>query len=196
MNGFKINEIFYSLQGEGFFTGVPSVFIRFSGCNLKCPFCDTDHTNGKYMSMEEIIDEANKYPARHIVLTGGEPALFVTEEFIDRLKSATGNFIAIETNGTRKIPQNIDWITMSPKFEFCGNAGQLAIVKCDELKVVYQNQDLSKYNHIEASYRFLQPCDCHNDKLNSVITKQTIETCLKNPEWRISLQIHKYLQIK
>ena len=103
----RVNEIFYSLQGEGFFTGTPSIFIRFSGCNLKCPFCDTDHSPHTEMSPQEIAKASSAYPATHVVLTGGEPSLQVTEELIELLH-AEGKFVAIETNGTHPIPDNID----------------------------------------------------------------------------------------
>ena len=69
----RINEIFYSLQGEGNFTGIPAVFIRFSGCNMRCSFCDTKHESFKEMTEEEIISTVNKYPSSHVVITGGEP---------------------------------------------------------------------------------------------------------------------------
>ena len=79
----KINEIFYSLQGEGFHTGTPAVFVRFSGCNLKCSFCDTQHEEGVLMSDEEILAEVVKYPAVTVILTGGEPSLWIDREFVD-----------------------------------------------------------------------------------------------------------------
>lgn len=81
----KINEIFYSLQGEGFHTGTPAVFVRFSGCNLKCSFCDTQHEEGVWMSDEEILAEVGKYPAVTVILTGGEPSLWIDREFVDCL---------------------------------------------------------------------------------------------------------------
>ena len=96
---YKINEIFHSLQGEGFYTGTPAVFVRFSGCNLRCAFCDTSHQDGQMMSLEEIINEVNKYPlAPLVVLTGGEPSLFIDEDFVVVLKQKTGKQVAIETN--------------------------------------------------------------------------------------------------
>lgn len=195
MKTYKINEIFYSLQGEGLYTGTPSVFIRFSGCNLKCPFCDTDHSSFDEMTLDEIKEEIAKYPVSHVVLTGGEPALFVDEDFVSSLKSVGQRRIAIETNGTRTLPANIDWITLSPKFEYAGDAAKLAICKCDELKVVYQGQDLSVYDGIETSNRFLQPCDCGNKLINSTLVEKAVSECLRNPKWRLSLQVHKLLQI-
>ena len=93
----KINEIFYSLQGEGFHTGCPAVFIRFSGCNLKCSFCDTRHEEGTLMSDEEIIETINNYPSDKIIITGGEPSLWIDQIFIDKLHAAR-KYICIETN--------------------------------------------------------------------------------------------------
>ena len=192
---YKINEIFYSLQGEGYFTGTASIFVRFSGCNLKCPFCDTQHSNGVKMTDAKIIKEINRYPARHIVLTGGEPSLFINEMLLDKIKEQTGKYIAIETNGTHPLPKGIDWITLSPKFEFCDNAS-LKITGCNELKVVFRDQDLSIYDNINAEHRFLQPCDCGNPNINKSIQKKAVQYCLDHPEWRLSLQTHKLLGIQ
>ena len=91
----KINEIFYSLQGEGFHTGTPAVFIRFSGCNLKCSFCDTQHEEFHTMTDDEIVREVCTYPCRMVILTGGEPGLWIDSELIRALHAA-GKYIAIE----------------------------------------------------------------------------------------------------
>ena len=99
----KINEIFYSLQGEGFHTGTPALFIRFSGCNLKCSFCDTKHEEGEWMSDEDIVAKAKECPAKMVVLTGGEPSLWIDEAFVEKLHQA-GKYVCIETNGTHPIP--------------------------------------------------------------------------------------------
>ena len=96
----KINEIFYSLQGEGYHTGTPAVFIRFSGCNLKCDFCDTRHEEGEMMTDEDIVNEIGKYPAVMVILTGGEPSLWIDDAFIDLLHRAAGMCaIGIESRG-------------------------------------------------------------------------------------------------
>ena len=179
----KINEIFYSLQGEGYFTGSPSIFVRFSGCNLKCPFCDTEHTHGQWMEDDEIFSAISPFPASHLVLTGGEPSLFIDEALIDRFHNA-GYFVQIETNGTQLLPENIDWITCSPKSD-----AQLALTKADELKIVFTGQDISVYDTFEARYRFLQPCSNRN-------TDKVIDFLLKNPGWRLSLQTHKFIDIR
>ena len=112
----KINEIFYSLQGEGCFTGTPMVFVRFSGCNLACEFCDTHHTEGRMMDDAEILAAALVFPARRVVLTGGEPSLFIDEAFI-AMWHKHGYTVHIETNGTCELPAGIDWVTCSPKID-------------------------------------------------------------------------------
>jgi organic radical activating enzyme len=195
---YRINEIFYSLQGEGFHTGTPAVFVRFSGCNLRCHFCDTKHQEGIIMSTQEIVDEVNKYPhAPMVVLTGGEPSLFVNEAFVAELKQKTNKTIAIETNGTRPLPSNLDWVTLSPKTAFAGGDIFSCIIKrCNELKVVYLGQDLAQYEDVEARHRFLQPCFCENETLRQANMKACVDAVMQNSGWRLSLQIHRVLNIR
>ena len=193
----KINEIFYSIQGEGYHTGVPAVFVRFSGCNLNCSFCDTKHQEGNTMSLYEIINEVKKYPhARMVVLTGGEPSLFINQSLSDALKRA-GKYIAIETNGTHELPEGIDWITLSPKSSFAGgDTAPVVLTQCDELKVVYLGQDLKQYNHIKANHRFLQPCYCDNDDIRNYTMQSCLNAVLNSDCWRLSLQTQRVLNIR
>ena len=195
---YRINEIFYSLQGEGFHTGTPAVFVRFSGCNLRCAFCDTQHQTGENMSLEEIANEIEKHPiAPLVVLTGGEPSLFIDEAFVAVLKQKTGKRIAIETNGTRPLPSNLDWVTFSPKTAFEG--GELepcVLTSCDELKVVYLGQDLAQYDKIQAKNRFLQPCFSEDETQRIANMKACVEAVMHNPNWRLSLQTHRILNIQ
>ncbi len=177
----KINEIFYSLQGEGFHTGTPAVFVRFSGCNLKCSFCDTRHEEGTLMSDEEILQAISAFPSNVVILTGGEPSLWIDQAFIDLLHQA-GKYICIETNGTNPLPQGIDWVTCSPK------GAPLKLAHMDEVKVVYTGQDLTKYAGLKATWHFLQPCSCRN-------TQEVVEYILHHPQWRLSLQTHKLINI-
>lgn len=179
----KINEIFYSLQGEGFHTGSPAVFVRFSGCNLKCSFCDTKHEDGVMMSDREIVEEISKYPSKMVVLTGGEPGLWIDEEFVSRLHEV-GKWVSVETNGTRQLPENLDWVTCSPK-----QKGELQINHIDEVKVVYEGQNLSEYTKLSAKYYFLQPCSGKN-------TSEVVAYILQYPQWRLSLQTHKLINIQ
>lgn len=187
-----VNEIFYSLQGEGFYAGRSAIFIRFSGCNLSCPFCDTDHRKFTLMTDNEIQHAICNYPSDFVVLTGGEPALYVDIDFVEMLHKI-GKYVAIETNGTHTLPENIDWITLSPKNDFCEDA-QVVIRKADELKMVFLGQDLKK--HLEeplATYHFLQPCDMGDKTKNKKNLQDCINYCMKHPEWRLSLQLHKLI---
>ena len=179
----KINEIFYSLQGEGFHTGTPAVFVRFSGCNLRCSFCDTRHEEGVMMTDEEIVEKVSSFPARMVILTGGEPSLWIDKALISRLREA-GKQICIETNGTRPLPDGIDWVTCSPK-----QGAKPVISRMDEVKVVYEGQDITVYELLPAGHFFLQPCSCSN-------VAETVACVMQHPKWRLSLQTHKLIEIK
>lgn len=194
---YPINEIFHSLQGEGYNTGVASVFIRFSGCNLRCAFCDTEHERHTMMPLPAIVDAVMRFPdAPLIVLTGGEPSLYVDEQLLSALR-LTGKKIAIETNGTRPLPPGVDWVTLSPKFGFPGGDALPCVMKCcDELKVVYTGQDLSQYDFITARHRFLQPCYVEDEKQRRLNTQMCVNAVLNDPRWRLSLQTHRYLGIR
>ena len=194
----RVNEIFYSLQGEGYYSGTPAVFVRLSGCNLRCPFCDTRHESGREMSEKEIVEAVGQYPARHVVVTGGEPALQLTESLVDALH-ATGRYVAVETNGTHPLPDNVDWVTLSPKSAFVDGA-EVMLTRADEIKVVYDGihdpeRQLSTRNSQLATLLFLQPCDTGDAARNRQITAATVEYIKQHPEWRLSLQIHKILNI-
>ena len=199
----KINEIFLSIQGEGYHTGVPSIFIRFSGCNLKCGFCDTVHQDGMWMEDADILKEVLRYKASLIVLTGGEPSLQIDEGFIRSLKEVSGLRIAIETNGTKELPAGIDWITVSPKIGADGcddNNTVIKVTHANELKVIDTGQDLESYftlNCVDKNTVFvLQPCDVPCPEQREANIKRTIRRVLADPRWRLSLQTHKFLGIK
>jgi organic radical activating enzyme len=149
------------------------------------------------MSVQEIVDEVNKYPvAPLLVLTGGEPSLFIDEAFVAELKQKTNKTIAIETNGTRPLPTNLDWVTFSPKSTFEGGNLEPCVLKtCDELKVVYLGQDLAQYDGIEAKHRFLQPCFVENNEQRKANMQACVEAVKAYPNWRLSLQIHGILNI-
>ncbi len=121
MRTFRVNDIFYSLQGEGRNTGRAAVFVRFAGCNLRCPFCDTEFDSYTEMTAEEILGKISSLHTSGrvgvrplIVLTGGEPTLQVDEAFVDLLHQHDYE-VAMESNGTRPAPRNLDWLTVSPK---------------------------------------------------------------------------------
>lgn len=193
----RVNEIFYSLQGEGAYTGTPAIFIRLSGCNLRCDFCDTKHWMYKDYTNEEILREITKYePCKFVVITGGEPGLQLDDEFVDMLHEKD-YFVAIETNGTQHLYPGIDWVVCSPKFEFCPNA-KLKLDHIDELKVVYRGkrQDMSKYDGIIAEQYYLQPCDVGDLEANQRIINETIDYIKKHPKWNLSLQTQKILGVR
>lgn len=180
---YKVNEIFYSLQGEGYYTGTPAIFLRFSGCNRKCSFCDTDHFGFAEMTASEIVEAISAYPSRHLVITGGEPTLQLDSDLLRAIK-AERFYVQIETNGTLPVPVEVDWVTCSPKDAPWG------IDRIDELKVVYQAQDVEQLAAmLPATHHFLQP-------LSGINIAETIEYCLAHPRWRLSLQTHKLIDIQ
>lgn len=185
----RVNDIFYSLQGEGRNTGRAAIFIRFAGCNLKCPFCDTDFAQYEDMSDEDILNRIKSYPSRFVVLTGGEPSLQVDRQLVDLLHKH-GYELAMETNGTHPIVDGIDWITCSPK-------GNTQIKRCNELKCIFEETTLEPDDHgISAEYKYLQPCDVQNTERNAQIVKRCFDYILQHPEWRMSLQTHKLVGFK
>lgn len=181
---YRVNEIFYSLQGEGFFTGRAAVFVRLSGCNRSCDFCDTDHRTFIPMTAGEIVAKASAFESRFVVVTGGEPLLQLDDELVDAFHAA-GFFVAVETNGTLPVPKDVDWVTCSPKDK------PWAIDRIDELKIVWQRQDVESIaaSLPPATHRFLQPLSCSN-------TDEVIKYILRNPRWRLSLQTHKLVGIQ
>lgn len=185
---YKINEIFYSLQGEGRWTGTPMVFIRFSGCNLRCNFCDTDFAAFKEMGIEDLISEAERLSpvCKRICITGGEPSLQIDDIFVSAFHDK-GYKLHIETNGTRALPDGIDWVTLSPKQDLYPEI-PIAIGRADELKLVYTGQSPEKWEAFPAEYYYLQPCSCLN-------TQEVVSYVLNHPRWQLSLQTHKYINI-
>ncbi len=207
---YTVKEIFYTLQGEGANAGRPAVFCRFAGCNLwtgreadresaVCRFCDTDfvgtdgENGGKFKTPEALADMiASLWPEgeanRFVVCTGGEPMLQLDQPIVDALH-ARGFEIAIETNGSLPVLDTIDWICVSPKAD-----APLVVTKGHELKVVIpqDNQRLAEYAKLDFAYFLVQPMDGPSRDLN---TKLAIDWCKRHPQWRLSMQTHKYLNI-
>lgn len=208
---YSVKEIFYTLQGEGAQSGRASVFCRFTGCNLWsgreqdrsgaiCDFCDTDfigtdgQNGGKFVDAEALasrIDSfwpGNNADGKYVVCTGGEPALQLDSALIDALH-ARGFEIAIETNGTRPLPEGIDWVCVSPK-----GKSEVIITQGDELKLVYPQSDAlpERFAHLEFHHFYLQPLD---SPLQNNHTRRCIDYCMAHPQWKLSLQTHKVLGI-
>ena len=196
----RINDIFYSIQGEGHNTGRAAVFVRFAGCNLRCDFCDTEFDTYREMSDEEIVAEMARYPARFAVLTGGEPTLQVDETFVDLLHRY-GFEVAMESNGTRPAPQNLDWLTVSPK-SIRGEWKEVRGKRLpDELKIIFdKDTDPESYLPSPTSHPlpllYLQPCDTGDAERNVLIINRCIDYIKEHPEWRLSLQTHKLAGFK
>ncbi len=180
----RVNEIFYSLQGEGVHAGRPAVFVRLSGCNRACPFCDTDFARFTEMSEAEIVAEIEKFPAEIVIFTGGEPAMQLTDSLVRAVK-ATGRRVHIETNGSLPVPDSVDWVTCSPKTPPYG------IQRIDELKVLLlpdsDPEAIAAQLPVAANY-CLQPLSCTN-------TADCVAWVKAHPRWRLSLQTHKLIQI-
>lgn len=209
---YAVKEIFYTLQGEGHHSGRPAVFCRFAGCNLwtgreqdrasaVCQFCDTDFVgigpDGGRFENAELLAAAvrERWPAHaararpYVVCTGGEPLLQLDEAAIDALHAA-GFEVAVETNGTQQAPGGLDWICMSPKAR-----ADVVLRRGDELKLVYPQEGAmpERYEGLDFTHFFLQPMDGPNVADN---TARALEYCLTHPQWHLSLQTHKLLDIR
>lgn len=215
---YSVKEMFYTLQGEGGHAGRPSVFVRFSGCNLwtglekdrakaVCQFCDTDFVGtdgeggGKFKTPQDLVDavialwpvaydktQKKEGKSPYVVCTGGEPLLQLDQKLIDCFQN-NGCLVAIESNGTKPVPQGIDWICISPK-----SSSDLIQIKGNELKLVYPQLDAlpERFQHLDFDFFYLQPMDNENRIDN---TQKAIEYCKAHPRWRLSLQTHKILDI-
>ena len=207
---YRIKEIYFTQQGEGKNTGKDFVFVRFAGCNLWsgkekhrasaiCKFCDTDFygtdgVNGGIYETKDLVTKIkslwiSKDSEIRVVLTGGEPLLQVDDSLITALKKAN-IYIAIETNGTLKAPKGIDWICMSPKANT-----DIQLTEGSEIIVIYpqENLDPADFNNMNFSNYYIQPMDSKDYEEN---VSKSVEFCMQNSNWRLSLQTHKILGIR
>jgi 7-carboxy-7-deazaguanine synthase len=210
---YRIKEIFYTLQGEGTHVGRPAVFCRFASCNLWtgresdrhraiCQFCDTDFVGtdgpggGRFRSAAELAaavartwkGQAHPRSRPYVVCTGGEPLLQLDEPAVQALH-AEGFEVAVETNGTRPAPAGLDWICVSPKA-----GADLVLVRGHDLKLVYPQvgAEPERYEDLDFDHFLLQPMDGPDRVRN---TEAAVRYCLEHPQWRLSLQTHKYIGI-
>ena len=216
---YTIKELFPTLQGEGAHTGRAAVFCRFTGCNLwsgreedrstaVCQFCDTDFIGsdgdggGKFETAQDLADAIEQAwlstqagpQQRYVVFTGGEPLLQLDKELIDAIHHK-GFELAIETNGTLKVPTGVDWVCVSPKA-----GADLVVLQADEIKLVipqsgHQNLEnlLARFEKMDYRHRYLQPMDGAQLAEN---TQLAIQLCQKRPLWRLSMQTHKIIGIR
>jgi 7-carboxy-7-deazaguanine synthase len=195
---YPIMEHFYTLQGEGKYTGTSAYFIRLGGCDVGCVWCDVkeswDADTHPKMSVEELKHLVSQYPGKLVVITGGEPAMYDLTPLIEAMHSID-KFVTIETSGTYKLTGNVDWYTFSPK-KFKAPVDE-AYKKASELKIViFHKSDLTwaedhSLKVTDECILYLQPEWSKREQLLPTI----IEYVKNNPKWKISLQTHKYLEI-
>jgi organic radical activating enzyme len=198
MKTYKINEFFYSLQGEGVRAGEPSLFLRFSNCNLKCAKqtegfdCDTEFDTGERWTLDQIVENLKTLSSncKWVVLTGGEPSLQLDDEIIDRLH-LEGYKLAIESNGTRELSPKLDWICVSPK----SAPENLRQRTADELKYVLAEGMPLPRTIIKAKHYLISPA-FEKNCLPPENLQWCIEMTKKNPPWRLSVQQHKGWQVR
>ena len=203
VKNYKLSEIFYSIQGEGAYAGTAMLFVRFAGCNLDCSFCDTDYSVKMELTKQELVERIRKHCndefATPVCFTGGEPSLQVGEGFLTDLRRKVINVpLHIETNGVRKLdqPQQYECVTVSPK---------LPVAECrqqsgTELKIVFDTSHPSLLHAIMKGWeyrpfqhKFLQPVTYSDGRTN---VAKVVEYIKENPEWRLSLQTQKMINIQ
>jgi organic radical activating enzyme len=191
----KVKEIFYSLQGEGGRQGEASIFIRLSACNLKCDFCDTDFSGGEMMEISQILAVIGQYQCKWIVWTGGEPTLQLTDEILLFFKEK-GYKQAIESNGHYLLSKLLDYKVVSPK----GNpVYSKRINPCvDEIRLPVKKGEIPPDINIlpEAKHYFLSPVFTENASLTKENINYCVELVKRHPQWKLSLQIHKLINIE
>ena len=221
---YLVKDVFRTLQGEGYWSGTPSVFVRLAGCNLwsgaeehrardasrnsaSCPlWCDTDFAPSDISSFLEVdelvarvrelsIGSGNSEPIKHLVFTGGEPLMQLDVELLRSFRAKLPRVrLAVETNGTlnpRAVLRNLHWVCLSPKQP----ASMLKLRQAHELKVVFPSYNPLDYQGLEADHFFVQPEAPTNEPARAGLLEKAVTFCLENPRWRLSLQVHKWLEI-
>lgn len=201
---YRVNDLFYTLQGEGVRAGTPAVFLRFQGCNLKCDIlpgpgspggfaCDTEFASGSLWTIERILQRVAEVGGRcrWVVLTGGEPGLQVDRVLVDAFH-AEGYSLAIETNGTVDLSGlNLDWITLSPKVA----EHALKQHEANELKYVRGYGQGLPVPSAKAEHCLISPA-FHGGTVDAATIAWCVGLCLANPPWRLSVQVHQLIGLK
>ena len=201
---YRIVEIFESLQGEGYNTGMPAIFLRFGKCNLSCKWCDTEYNNFTIWTLEEILGELSRYQTRNIIITGGEPTIQPHLSKLLSILTKQGYFLAIESNGLKPIPVEIDYIALSPKRAYIDIYRNKPYQIAHEVRLIVDSEirpfcELIE-DKIKANNYYLSPCE------QSGVTniRETVEQLgqlnarhdISKPHWRLSIQIHKLIGIR
>jgi 7-carboxy-7-deazaguanine synthase len=201
MRGYLVKEMFGpTLQGEGAHAGRPCVFLRFAVCNLACSWCDTDFRpeGARRLPAAEIVAELERldvHGARMVVVTGGEPTLHWDAELAGALRQA-GFRTHMESNGTRELRAPVDWLTFSPKVRFHEPGDDVVFSRADECKLVVDetigDADLERWEAGDFGALYAQPC---MDPRYDAHLARTIDLVTRHPRWRLSLQLHKILNV-
>jgi 7-carboxy-7-deazaguanine synthase len=198
MHKYAVNELFYSLQGEGARAGSVNVFVRFSGCNLQCSRdgeagfdCDTEFTSGLRYDLDELVDsilETDEANCGSVIFTGGEPLLQLDAELVDRLR-ALNYYVAVETNGTVELKKGVavDWISCSPKTA----EHTMRLAHANELRYVRNHTQGVPKPSISAANYFLSPMARPDGSIDRRALEHCIQLCRLEPVWRLSVQQHK-----
>ncbi|MCO6496050.1 MAG: radical SAM protein [Chitinophagaceae bacterium] len=192
-------EHFYTIQGEGYHQGKAAYFIRLGGCDVGCVWCDVKESWNAdahpKLGVAEIVKAAKKFPAKLVVITGGEPTLYNLDGLTHQLKKA-GFQTNIETSGAHELTGDFDWVCLSPK-KFKAPV-ESVLKKADELKIIIYNKSDFKWAESYAALvrkdcmLFLQPEWSKAEKMSPLI----VDYIKQNPKWQLSLQIHKYLGVE
>lgn len=201
---YPIVEIFESLQGEGFNTGMPAIFIRFGKCNLACPWCDTDYHHFQSMTLQQIATNVASFASKNIIITGGEPTIQPNLRKLLAYFKQQGYFLAIETNGLKPIPTEIDYIATSPKRLYQEKYATRAIPFAHEVRIVNDDAPdiidfcLTISTKIVADHYYLSPCEQHGQMnlLNTIQILAKLNHCQTKIKWQLSLQTHKLIGIE
>ena len=203
---YVINEIFHSLQGEGARAGSVNVFVRFSKCNLACPYCDTEYETGTEHKLSELMDRIDvicnqRFASKNIIFTGGEPTLQLDSRLVNRFKDA-GYYLAIETNGLilgDYFPL-LDWVTVAPKTSERG----LKVQTCNELKYPIKYGDVLPTPSIHADHFYISPI-FNQEPLDSDESpyRKNLDWCIRllkgngtRIPWKLSMQQHKVWEVR
>lgn len=199
---FPIVEIFESLQGEGFNTGMPSIFIRFGKCNLTCPWCDTNYNQFEQWTLNEILAKVRSYTAKNIIITGGEPTIQPNLSLLLNQLKKEGYFLAIETNGLKEIPPQIDYIATSPKRMYKEKYQRRCIEFANEVRVVVDGEVQAFCEQLEskiqADHYYLSPCEIEGkmNLLETITQLGILNQRANKPKWQLSIQTHQIVDIE
>ena len=206
-----MREIFSTVQGEGRNTGLPATFIRFAGCNLNCPWCDTKRQAREFLTLTEIMARVRRFKNRAVIVTGGEPTTVVgLGDVLSKLKDE-GYWLALETNGLKTIPELelFDYVAVSPKYFYRTKyAGESVIAEANEVRIVAESQNMEDFcrkmrERIAAADYYISPLDeggkMHYRRAFNLMLKLNSSLSVKTavwPPWSLSIQTHKVLGLK